>query len=409
MEGTFFFVHGTSVREKDYRKTWDTVQKKAQQAGITGVDFVGTEWGWNVGVPSERLVADLTHVLPPDVTARAVGGAPPTDAELEVALWAMLIDDPLFELRLAGQSEPASGDGIVVGGALPDQEAVDRLNGLRAVMPDLTGFGVTPNEVAQAAEAVAVAPELSAAALAVGIADAPALSPVIARAVVATVLAEHRDDAPGDAPAISMDGAARDQLVDLLSDALTPPASKGVIFNALKKKAIDFAAPRLMALAQKRRHGLSELGTAFFGDVFLYLRRGQEMADFVRRDLTGLKRPIVAVGHSLGGIILVDLLSRDDHPPVDLLVTAGSQSPVFYAMDALEVLRRGQGVPAPFQPWLNNYSRDDFISFCATRIFPGQPGIRDEEINAGVPFPESHGAYWQHDRVYELIRDAWPR
>ena len=106
--------------------------------------------------------------------------------------------------------------------------------------------------------------------------------------------------------------------------------------------------------------------------------------------------------------MLVDLLSRPDAPPVDLLVTAGSQAPMLYAIDSLERLRRGDVQARPFTPWLNIYNRRDFLSFVAARIFPGVSSIRDEEVDPGVPFPESHSAYWYHDRVYQLIRDAWP-
>jgi hypothetical protein len=62
----------------------------------------------------------------------------------------------------------------------------------------------------------------------------------------------------------------------------------------------------------------------------------------------------------------------------------------------------------PFTPWLNIYNRQDFLSFVAGRVFQGVSGITDEEVDPGVPFPESHSAYWYSNRVYELIRRHWP-
>ncbi|HSN86938.1 MAG TPA: hypothetical protein VL025_09280, partial [Thermoanaerobaculia bacterium] len=58
--------------------------------------------------------------------------------------------------------------------------------------------------------------------------------------------------------------------------------------------------------------------------------------------------------------------------------------------------------------WLNIYNRQDFLSFRATGILAGMAGIRDEEVDPGVPFPESHSAYWYHPPVYDLIRESWP-
>ena len=85
------------------------------------------------------------------------------------------------------------------------------------------------------------------------------------------------------------------------------------------------------------------------------------MAAYVRDCLNAAAPPVIAVGHSLGGIILVDVLSASNPPPVALLVTVGSQSPILFAYDALG---RPRGGPAPrlpysaanppFTPWLEH-------------------------------------------------------
>jgi hypothetical protein len=51
----------------------------------------------------------------------------------------------------------------------------------------------------------------------------------------------------------------------------------------------------------------------------------------------------------------------------------------------------------------------DLLSFCAERVFAGIDGIQDQEVDPKVPFPASHSAYWHDDKVYQLIRDNWPR
>jgi hypothetical protein len=125
---------------------------------------------------------------------------------------------------------------------------------------------------------------------------------------------------------------------------------------------------------------------------------------------------VVVLAHSLGGIAAVDLLAdpvvmHGGAPlKVDLLVTVGSQAPFMYLMDAMHSL--GPRTPLienqPFLPWLNIYNRQDLLSFCAERVFVNSPGIIDEPVSAGVPFPMSHSAYWVQDRVYQLIKDHLP-
>ena len=91
------------------------------------------------------------------------------------------------------------------------------------------------------------------------------------------------------------------------------------------------------------------------------------------------------------------------------LVTVGSQAPAVYLIDALHILEAGpDGRPTtpPHTPWLNIYNREDLLSFCAKRVFSGYDGITDVAVDAGVPFPASHSAYFSVDSTFEAIRDV---
>jgi hypothetical protein len=409
MRGTLVFVHGTGVRKEGWVETFARVQDYARINGIEGVKFVGCPWGLELGVPVEHI----EETLPPEVVTReALGIAQPSGPELEAASWSLLLEDPLFELRLVGEGGGPAGqeDVPVVGDQRADQAAVAMLQELRAraVSLDLSGIGIPADEIADAADAVADAPELLAAAQAAGKAADPDFIAAVARAVVARVLAAHRFDPPGTAPAVLFDDAKRGRLVQQVDKALAPAGTRGLLNDWIKKKAGGFAVQRASSWVESRRNGFMGLSTPAIGDILFYQRRGEAFRDFVASRLRGLDRPVVAVGHSLGGIVLVDLLSRPGAPPVDLLVTAGSQSPMLYAIDALDSIRWGKAQPVPFTPWLNIYNRQDFLSFIAGRIFQGVSGITDEEVDPGVPFPESHSAYWYSNRVYELIRQHWP-
>jgi hypothetical protein len=403
MEGTLVFVHGTGVRQAGYTATLGTVEE-GLRARLPDVRVIGIDWGDECGVPQE----DISDALPPPILTRDASGALPlSDADRVVARWALLIDDPLFELRVAGQQAPTSS--ALSFGALPEQAVLQRLDQIRQAPPDPAGSGVGTAELAAAVGWVRAAPELVAAARGTTGPDDPELAGAIASAVIARLLAEHRYDEPGTAPVIALEGTARDALVQRLQSAIAPEETRGLAMDWIRGKVVEFVERRATAAVVDRRAGLMGASAPGIGDILLYQRRGKAIRQLVADTLSRAVQPVVAVGHSLGGIILVDLLSGPQAPAVRQLVTAGSQSPLFYLMDALVYLRRGATQPAPFTPWLNIYNRQDFLSFCAARVFPNVQGICDEAIDPGVPFPASHSAYWHHGPVYDLIAAAWPQ
>jgi len=92
-----------------------------------------------------------------------------------------------------------------------------------------------------------------------------------------------------------------------------------------------------------------------------------------------------------------------------LLVTVGSQSPLFYEMDALQSLRFGQPLPDHFPRWLNLYDRRDFLSYVGAQVFPNpRDRLEDFEVNNRQPFPQSHGAYWANPQTWDIILPRLP-
>jgi hypothetical protein len=408
MAGTLYFVHGTGVRQGGLDATLAAVKDGVRRNNVPAADVRHVAWGPRLGVALDRIAASL----PPGAATRdAFGGGPaPTGEDVEVARWSLLLDDPLFELRVAGTA-PSSGGGIAVGTVTADQaaaqnvrSAVDRLDGA----DELAAAGLATTELEAAAGMVADSPELAQAALAAGSAGDPELVDAAARAVVAAALAGHRLDEPGTEPAAALNGGIRDELVDRLADAIMPAGTRGLATDWLKKKVVEFANKKASNVAVSRRADIMGGSMPAIGDILFYQRRGEQILDLVAAGLEGLPRPVVAVGHSLGGVVLVDLLTRAGAPTVDLLVTAGSQSPLFYAIDALGSLRPGNARPTAPPAWLNIFNPQDLLAFYATAVFPGIAGIHDERVDPGVPFPASHSAYWHDDRVYGLIRDHWP-
>ena len=405
MKGSLVFVHGTGVREESYSRNWARISTRLPQHGLGDVTMVECRWGEHVGPTYETVAVTVPGTPPPADLDHSDGpGA-----------WAVLVADPLFELRVAGQQPRRSAGPALPGQALPPERAKALLAQLAAAPPagvvqQLAACGLDAADLAAAAALVGASDELAAAATTAPDVLDPELVDVVARALVAAILAAHRDDEPGAQPDIAYDRALRTALVDALHAGFAPGVTvQAIDFTGwIKGKFSGFVKGAVSSYVEPRYAGILGNASPPVGDILYYQRRGDEIRKFVRDVIAApeVQRPVVAVGHSLGGIILVDLLTGDDAPHVDLLVTAGSQSPYFYAIDALANLRRGDH-RQPFQPWLNIFSTDDFLSFRATEIFDGD-GITDELVELGVPFPESHSAYWTTDRVYDLLATHWP-
>jgi hypothetical protein len=406
MAGTLFFVHGTGVRDEGYRTTLALIREGANRNGLAIDDVRGTSWGTTLGVKLDRLA----DVLPLGVSTRSVS-AEPSPEEIAAAIWMELVDDPYFELRVAATSVPKFASKSTAGLPGQDPPAVEvrsRLDGLKSNLPDLAGTGIQPAELVAAIAALDAWASFGRAADAFGDGHDPELYEAMARSLVAAVLSAHRSDPPGAAPALAYEAQRRDALVTELADRLTGVGTRS-IGDWLKSKVVDWAKPRATKYIRERRSGLTGDSLPAIGDILLYQRRGGDILRRIADDLAQCPKPVLALGHSLGGIMLVDLLSRQAAPVVELLVTVGSQSPLLYLIDALESLRPNAPSAAvqPFTPWLNIYDPNDVLSFCAERVFAGRSGIHDMVVRSEVPFPESHSAYWRQDSLYKIIDTFW--
>ena len=412
MGGTLLFIHGTGVRKAGFEQTMEKLAAGLKKAGRADITVAGFLWGDSLGVRIDDTAIDA--VLPLAKAKDIVGD----DSQWEASLWAQLLEDPLFELRMAAIRDAGSG-GVQAAplpgvGQLPDIVVSTRVAALPGKLQDPLPGGVSAAIVGQAASDISLSPELAQAALAAPDPDDPDLNRAIARAIVAEALIRSRGEI-GEGPDALYVVTDRRELVQLVADLLVP-ATKGLggwLFDKIKGAAEAWAT----GYGKKRRDGLMTGAGPGVGDILLYQRRGAAILTAIEAEI--LKHgaaggPLVVLGHSLGGIMLVDLLSRPRAGgplPVAKLITVGSQSPAFFACDALESMRRNQALPAgtPFVPWLNVFDRNDFLSFCASRAFPGAPtGIEDFEISSGVSFPDSHSAYFHQDAFFTKIVSAWP-
>ena len=384
--GSIVFVHGTGVRLASYRSGFALAKRCAADAGLQ-TQWVDCAWGDPLGVQfGGRSLPD-----------------PPSAQQLEeqaedMARWSWLFADPLAELEKLTIRDPSVEDA----GFGAEPEWLTLWNQIEAYQPglDLRALLARAGLVAAwpvAWQAIVQGSPITRQAFETSPHELPEAASALARALVAKLhgLALQAGQA---GPSRSL----RDSLVERLRiDWGVEVLAPSDFFIGMLKRAGT-------ALMRRNRNDLSDTALPVIGDILLYQSRGADIRDFIRSKIAeaaALAGPVTVVAHSLGGIACVDLLALPNPPAVARLVTAGSQSPLFYELDALHSLRLGQGLPPGFPSWLNFYDRNDVLSYVAGRLFGGgTTSVDDVPVESGQPFPDSHSAYFGNDAVWSRIK-----
>lgn len=406
------FVHGTGVRRERHDVAFEVI-KKGFAGALPGVPVSSCFWGDDYGAAlgyGGRSIPGMKVVAQPGTDALA-DAAEQASSE-EVATWGLLVADPLYELRVivlaedgGDESEPVEfgvqSAGLRIAEGLDDLSqglgAGDELTAVLEAAGLAEGYD-------QAVRRVRTSAEFSeACSWAIGPLAGAQLAATTARALVAAMLAAAGDDA-------LCSEAERDRAVDLLAARLGGTAKfPGMRTLAFMSRVAMRATTQPML--DHYRGSITSKTTPALGDILRYQGRGGPLRDYLRRRIEAESGPVVVVGHSLGGIALVDLLALragagDALRSVPLLVTVGSQAPYLHELGALVGLSPGEALPAGFPQWLNIFDRQDLLSYLAEPVFPEDPRVRDFEVRTRQPFPVSHSAYWKQPALFERIGAA---
>lgn len=186
------------------------------------------------------------------------------------------------------------------------------------------------------------------------------------------------------------------------------------------------------AALRAKRKDLSQSVALFLGDIFVYLRErdvpgptGTEALLFtpIVDDLIAAAKvrrapaePLVVVGHSLGGVLLYDILT-DPHClarlaaeagegfRIDLLLTAGSQPGFFKDLGLYLGKPAGAGSrlakPASVEHWLNVCDFTDVFSFLCAPFFND---VEDFSYDTVVDLFNAHSAYFKRPSFYARLQ-----
>ncbi|MEU6236870.1 hypothetical protein [Kitasatospora sp. NPDC047058] len=432
----FLFVHGTGVRRAGYDPLFELVARELT-ARFPDADVVPCYWGDDHGVTLAAGGASVPGFagLPP--------GAPAAPVEPEQLVapadggWTLLLADPLCELRVLARL-PVEDDGFAAPGVrTPGADVADRLAALApgpAAGPAGAGPGPAgpgPVDPGPAGPGSPAGPaELDA--LLAATALAPHLPAVLARLAAAEEFAEACDHAPDPAtgaeliattaraltaglltaagPGALCTADERDRLAELFADRLGGLA-RGPLGRAaavLGRLGMRIGGQRLL---DRHRGALTVGATPALGDILRYQARGGPLRAYLAERIAAAPGPTVVIGHSLGGIALVDCLAlaaarRETPAGIRLLVTVGSQAPFLHELGALNGLEPGDALPPGFPAWLNIYDPGDVLGYRAGPVFPGDPRVTDHEVTSRQPFPYCHSAYFKLPALYDRIAAA---
>ncbi|MDW9547915.1 hypothetical protein [Sinorhizobium meliloti] len=208
--------------------------------------------------------------------------------------------------------------------------------------------------------------------------------------------------------------------VNKLSDA---PHHLGIVDMLTSAK--DAIVDRAASLTAKGLHStvverLNPSVARFLGDVFLYLKEGKireeirtTVGDAIRtawENRNGGK--VIVIGHSLGGVILYDMLSdlkSADLPEdlkVDALITVGSQPGLFqelglFASTASLPAKTAARGPDAASLWFNVFDPIDVFGFSAKPMFAR---AEDYSFNTITGLASAHSAYFTRPQFYARLR-----
>ncbi len=404
--GSIIFVHGTGVRQDGYEKSFQAIDASLKLDGFLLRRCV---WG---EVHGSRLLQGGGSI--PGYSGRSSSAQPDDD----VLKWTLLYQDPDFQLEQLKEQG--------------DRELPPRMRARWREEQARVAAWQPSSNFTEVIEPCGLGQQWQKAFEAVAKSDTwegifpprdrgvEEFLPEFCRCAAESIMA--RTTLAALAAGVSIPAAdIRDRIVNAFLDDLGIRVRGlrdwfGALGRATKRillpvyAAGDYAVSRVVTTPLVRNF-ITDLSLEAIGDILFYQARGARIRDFIEAEIEKAEPPVFLLAHSLGGIACVDLLAlkEDVRRKVHGLITAGSQSPLFYEMNCLVSLPRTQETPSPglpgdFPPWLNFHDPNDYLSYAARRAFHDHDRITDREVTSRQPRVMAHSAYWSQEKLWTEVR-----
>jgi hypothetical protein len=374
-------VHGTGVRRTAYEHSIEMASRLSLEAGIDAT-IVDCCWGELFGVEIDGATIPGIECTNGEVETRFL--------ESEIVEWGWLFADPFSELErltIPVEREPAVQIKI---GVMPEWEAA--LDRVLESKPS-TEFKILLHKEQlellwhRAWTEILGRKDLLVAALSASEYELPVALRAVARAAIAQLhnsILEERE--------VGLQRQLRERLFDRLTIDLG-----GRVYGL--SSALSKAARRSIGRHfEQNRQRVSKRIFQLVGDILLYQRHGDEIRRYISEKLETLPQKKLIVAHSLGGIAAIEVMLQRPLGMADQVVTIGTQVGLLQEMGALN--RTSWDNNSSFR-WLNIFDRSDYLSYL---VKPMWPNAVDCEVSSGLPFPESHSAYFSNPDVWSRIK-----
>lgn len=231
-------------------------------------------------------------------------------------------------------------------------------------------------------------------------------------------------------PAIRDDQAFLERLRVEVGEGDGTTLGLGDLLRGAGRRVLGSAIGLVDGPVERLARDLSPGVARFLGDVFVYLQEGARRdairravaADLVKAAIAAAsgRGPLVVVGHSMGGVILHDMLSDADLVrslaerigaplSIDLMLTVGTQIGLFQELGLFEGTAAANPAqrPASVRRWWHVYNVMDVLSFGVNGVFGG---VDEFSVNTRANIVDAHGAYFVshvfHKRLARRLRTA---
>lgn len=376
MSKILLFVHGTGVRQQGYDASFNLIKEKVAQFQCD-VKLKACYWADAVGA---KLPQNCKSV-PGYSSTRSIGA---NDEDRELALWAQLSEDPIFELSLIAISGGKAGAYPLhvqhPGVQLAAEFGALASNGDFVQAIGQLGLQKSPQELL---ELVSKSDAFEAAKKSAAAATAQHRS-ALARAVVAAL---QNQAVVFGCPVF--DRASRNKLV-------------GKLESALGNDVRGVAGTVIGWYGRTHRSKLTDDYYERFGDIVRYQARGDEWREFLSNKIAEFPNDkVIVLAHSLGGVAAFETIVQRQPNNVAHLITFGSQAPFLFEIDALACMRRDDSLPQNFPQWTNFYDLNDPLSYMAQGLFDSR--VSDHEVQSGQSPVAAHSAYLFSDSFWQLV------
>jgi hypothetical protein len=212
--------------------------------------------------------------------------------------------------------------------------------------------------------------------------------------------------------------------------------TRGWIRDAVQKvvKGVDDMVGKMLGnnlgvTNQRLRSGIAVPFSMFFGDIFVYHGNKdaiqQRIWDTIDAHAPGYgtaEKPIHAIAHSLGGLVVFDAATRPEGDSKRLhlksFTTFGSQPAFFHIVDprkSLTPYARDAKVilPSTIAKWTNLWDTMDILAFTAGTVFRLHDGSAPKDIPVLDPLSLiveekgwAHSIYWKTEELQEALKDT---